>query len=126
MSLVTSKSKRSLSHDTVTVISVVNLSQDRWPVGQQEGAWKGKPIPKSLLVLSDGSSIGVLDHRIKNLPVRFPEGGLKCLITSESNTYTNSAGVETAGSNVMGAEFDSTLRYIVENAKAVAITADLN
>jgi hypothetical protein len=109
MALELFKSETSkIERTTVKVLSIINLPEDKCPKAKD-----GNPIPKSLLITSNGV-VGVLDNQIKNLPVSFPEAGLDCNLSFENVTVGDKSY-----SNIKQAEFQSTLRFIVANAKAV-------
>jgi hypothetical protein len=109
MALELFKSETSkIERTTVKVLSVINLPEDKCPQSKD-----GKPIPKSLLITEKGT-LGVLNNRITNLPVAFPVDGIDCNLSFENVTIKDKTY-----SNIKQAEFQSTLRYTVENAKAV-------
>jgi len=113
MALIQPKTESKIERATVLVLSVINLATEKCPKDKQ-----GNPIAKSLLVTQD-SVMGVLTSRIKNLPNAFPTEGIKCNLSFENVEYTNKKGEKDTASNIKQAEFQSNLRFIVENSKAV-------
>jgi hypothetical protein len=113
MALIQPKTESKIERTTILVLSVINLAEDKCPKDKQ-----GNPIPKSLLVTSEGV-LGVLTSRVKNLPNAFPTEGIKCNLSFENVEYTTKSGELATASNVKQAEFQSNLRFIVENSKAV-------
>lgn len=118
---------REIKTEAVVIMGIIHLPESMWPVVTKAGSPQfGNKLPKSLLRLADGSTLGCFDSQIKNEPVAFPKDGISCNISYEDVKGKNRAGTEMEFSNVVSADFDSKVRYIVANAKAVAIGADLN
>ena len=113
MALLQTKTESKIERTTVNVLSVINLAEDKCPKDKQ-----GNPIPKCLLVTSEGV-LGVLTSRVKNLPNAFPTEGIKWNLSFENVDYTTKTGESAKASNIKQAEFQSNLRFIVENSKAV-------
>ena len=121
MALITSNSAtRKIETTDVIVESIIPLQDSKCPVNKTTG----EIIPKSLLRLSDGAVLGVLTNQLKNVPVAIPAGGMSCKLSFENVEYTPTAGPNAGKkqtvSNVINAEFASTLRYVVEHAKSVS------
>lgn len=112
-----SASSRKIERAEVTIVSVINLPDSKCPVNKDTN----EVIPKSLLIDTEGIAYGVLTNRIKNLPVSFPSKGIECNLSFENSTYTNKKGEVVEVSNFLAAEFNSKLRFVVENAKAVSV-----
>ena len=80
--------------------------------------------------MEDGSILGCLTSRMKNIPVS-TKGAVKATVSYENQEVfkKDAAGVPTTEkitvSNILGIEFHSTLAYVVANAKSVAISADM-
>lgn len=128
MALITSQgTARNIQTTDVVVTGIIPLRDDMCPKNKDTG----EIIPKSLLKLADGTTIGVLTNAIANAPVAFPAEGISCKISYENvnvdlrerDTTGKLTGNTVKGdvSNVLNAHFDSKLRYIVDNAKSVSV-----
>jgi hypothetical protein len=118
-------SARKIETQAVKIVSIIPLQESKCPVNKETG----EVIPKSILRLADGSTIGVLTNNIKNAPVAIPAEGMDATVSYENVevdvTERDAKGVATGKkvkgtvSNILNVEFDSTLRFIVANAKQV-------
>jgi hypothetical protein len=112
-----SASSRKIERAVVTIVSVIDLPASKCPVNKETS----EVIPKCLLIDTDGVAYGVLSSKVKNLPVAFPKEGIECNLSFENTEYVNKKGETVEGSNILNAEFNSKLRYVVSNAKAVSV-----
>lgn len=118
---------RNIVLESLIIMGIVQLPEAMWPVvTKADSPLLGQKLPKSLLKLADGSTLGVFNSQIQNKPVTFPKEGIACNISYENVKGKNRAGTEMEFSNVVSAEFDSKVRWITENAKAIVLSADLN
>lgn len=114
MALVTFKSKVDRKNDTITVTGLIPLTDDKCPKDKD-----GKIIPKSLITLADGTSIGVLTSRIYNKPLNFAkpieakvvytEVKVQSKFDEKGNALAAGKTREVDASNISSLEFDSQL-----------------
>ena len=111
------KVKSDIITDDAVVLRHIKLSEDKCPRTKD-----GVLLQKYLFFTLDGLQFSALESRIGNLPVRYPKGGIRASLSYTVYVGKNKDGEEVRYPNVKGIEFDSQLRFVVENAQSVSVT----
>lgn len=98
-----------------TAFSCSDLPESACPKDKE-----GNILPK-VAIRTDKGVVYAFKNSVANLPISFPAEGIALNITFRNVKAKNKAGVEQDFSNILRAEFDSALRYIVQHAQSVAI-----
>lgn len=124
---ITTESKRNIQSLDAVVTSVINLPESKCPKDKNSN-----PIPKVLvkaIIEGTETTFGVFTSRVKNLPVTLAKG-VTAKISYENTQIPEMKDGQPTGemrevSNVLGVEFDSKLRFIVQSAKAIVLDAEM-